>query len=159
MRQRTGFGVAVALAMAALATAARADEEKVPLDKLPAAILKAVKDKFPMAELKEASKETEDGKTLYEVSLRHDGHNYDVTLRADATFAEIEKELAAADLPRPVAVAVKAKYPKATLGKAEEVTKGETKTYEVHLKDGDKMREVVLDADGKILKEEDGDEG
>jgi len=159
MRKRIGFGMTAAITTAALVVAARADEEKVPLDKVPAAILKAVKDKFPKADLKEAAKETEDGTTLYEVSLRHDGHNYDVTLREDATFAEIEKEIVAGDLPRPVAEAVKAKYPKAEVGKAEEVSKGETRTFEVHLKDGDKAREMVLDAAGKILEEEEGDEG
>ena len=159
MRRRIGFGMTAAFTMAALAMAARADEEEVPLDKVPAAILKAVRDKFPKAELKEASRETEAGKTLFEVSLRHDGHNYDVTLREDATFAEIEKEIAAGDLPRPVSDAVRVKYPRAEVGKAEEVTKGETKTFEIHLKDGDKTRELVLDAAGKILEEEEGDEG
>jgi hypothetical protein len=83
-----------------------------------------------------------------EVSLRHDGHNYDVTLREDTTFAEIEREIAAGDLPRPVSDAVRAKYPRAEVGKAEEVTKGDTKRLEVHLKEGVEVREPVLDAAG-----------
>ncbi len=138
---------------------ARADEELIQLDKVPAAVMKAVKAKFPGAELKKAARETEDGKTLYEVTLTHDGSNYDVALQENGTFAEIEKEIKAADLPKPVTDAVKAKYPRATMGKVEEITKGETKNFEVHLKDGDTSRELVLSAAGKILEQEDGEEG
>lgn len=159
MRKRITTGTIAAFGLSALAFAAAADEEKVPLDKVPAAVMKAVKDKFPKADLKEASKETEDGKTLYEVSFKHDGHNYDVTLKEDGAIQEVEKEIAAADLPKPVADAVKAKYAKATIDKAEEVLKGDKKNFEVHLKDGDKSRELVLDPSGKILEEEEGDEG
>lgn len=156
MRKRITMGTLVAFGLSALAFAATADEEKVPLDKVPAAVMKTVKDRFPKAEIKEASKETEDGKTLYEVSLRHEGHNYDVTLGEDGVIREVEKEIAAADLPKTVADAVKAKYPKATIEKAEEITKGDAKRFEVLLKDGDKSRELVLDPAGKILEDEDG---
>ena len=48
---------------------ARADEEKIAVDKLPAAVKKAIKNKFPKAEIEKASKEVEDGKTTYEVEL------------------------------------------------------------------------------------------
>jgi len=156
MRKRIMMGTLAAFGLSALAFGASADEEKVPLDKVPAAVMKAVNDKFPKAELKEAAKETEDGKTLYEVSLKHDGHNYDVTLKEDGTFQEVEKEIKEADLPKPVAAAVKAKYAKASIEKAEEITKGDTKNFEVLLKDGDKSRELVLDPDGKILEDEEG---
>ena len=47
-----------------------ADEEKVPLDKLPKAVVEAVKEKFPKAELVSASKEDENGKTVFEVSIK-----------------------------------------------------------------------------------------
>ena len=46
----------------ALAMVRAADEEKVPLDKLPKAVLDAVKAKFPKAQLLGAEKETVDGK-------------------------------------------------------------------------------------------------
>ncbi len=154
MRRSIGFRVMAALGLSALAVAARAGEEKIPLDRVPASVIKAVMDKFHHAGLKGASKEVEDGVTLYEVRLRHDGHNFDVTLEEAGSFAEIEKEIAAADLPKPVTDTVTAKYPGAKVGKAEEVTKGGRKNFEVHLKDGDTSRELVLDPTGKILEED-----
>ncbi len=136
----------------------RADEEKVPLEKVPAAVIKAVKDKFPGARIREAEKEVEDGQTLYELELIYEGHKYDVTAKADGTITEIEKQINPADLPKAVSRALRAKYPKAKIVKAEAVTKGAKKTYEVIVETAAKMTiEVVLDHSGKILKEEENE--
>ena len=62
MRQMVCVMVAVA-ANVAMLSGVWADEEKIPLDKLPKAVVEAVKKRFPKAEMKEASKEIEDGKT------------------------------------------------------------------------------------------------
>src|SRR5262249_10950711 len=48
---------------------ARADEEKVPLDKVPKPVLEAAKKRFPDAKFTEASKEDENGKTTYELTF------------------------------------------------------------------------------------------
>jgi hypothetical protein len=50
---------------AGLCAGVHADEEKVPLDKLPKAVVEAMKKRFPKAEIIEAAKEMEDGKTEY----------------------------------------------------------------------------------------------
>lgn len=139
--------------------AAGADEEKVPLDKVPAAVTKAVKDKFPKAEIKEASKEVEDGVTKFEVALMDAGRNVDMTMKEDGTVLEVEKEIAEADLPKAVADAFKTKYPKAKINMAEEVSKEGKSLYELHFKDGEKTKEAVYDPAGKLVEEEDGDEG
>src|SRR5207248_1247229 len=47
------------VAVLVLAAAARTDEEKVPLDKVPKAVLDSAKKRFPKAEVKGASKEGE----------------------------------------------------------------------------------------------------
>lgn len=154
---RTAVGL---LVLAVAWVGARADEEKVPLDKVPAAVTKAVTAKFPGAKLKQAEKEVEEGTTLYEIGLEYEGHNYDVTAKEDGTIVETEKEIAAADLPKPVADALKAKYPGAKYKKVEEVTKGgETKYEALLVPEGKKAREVVLDRQGKILEDEESDEG
>jgi hypothetical protein len=138
----------------------RADEEKVPLDRLPRAVAAAVKKRFAGAEMVAASKEVEDGKTLYEVGLKDKGRKTDVTVSADGQIQEIEAEMAAKDLPKEVADALDSKYPKATLKKAESITKvkdGREKleSYEVVLVTAaGKTFEVVLSPDGKITKEE-----
>jgi uncharacterized membrane protein YkoI len=135
--------------------AVRAEEEKVPLDKVPKAVLDTVKAKFEGAELVGASKETEDGKTTYEVTIKHRGTKIDVELSPDGKILVIEKTIAFKDLPRPVAEAVNAKYPRATIKKTEELTKDATVSYEVLLVTADKKKvEVVLDGTGKIIQEE-----
>jgi hypothetical protein len=149
-----------ATVLAVVAVVARADEEKISLDKLPKEVLSAVKAKFPKGELKSASKEVEDGKTLYEVALEDKGHKIDATFTADGKIVGIEKQIEAKDLPKAVSEALEAKYPKATHKKVEEVIEfkdGEEKSavYEVLLVTTDeKTIEVVLTADGKIKKEE-----
>ena len=65
------------LELLALATVSLADEEKIPVKELPKAVLKAVKEKFPKAEIKGAAKEEEDGKTTYEVMLKVKGRSVD----------------------------------------------------------------------------------
>jgi uncharacterized membrane protein YkoI len=147
--------VIVALAVVVLALPAMwAEDEKIALDKLPKAIKEAVKAKFPGATLVKASKENEDGKTIYEVNLKYKGHTLDVSLSPDGKILEIEKTIAAKDLPKAVTAALEAKYPKATIKKAEEISKGEkVSAYEVLLVTaGKKTMEVVIDPSGKITK-------
>jgi uncharacterized membrane protein YkoI len=150
---RTVLTVAVTLA---IGSTARAQEEKVPLDKVPAKVMAAVKDKFKDAEVLSASKEVEEGKTLFEVQLKLNGQAHDVTLTEDGTIIEVEKEIAAKDLPRAVAEALQAKYPKATYKKVEEIAKEGKTLYEVLLDTADKKSwEVVLDPTGKLVETED----
>jgi len=152
--------VVVAAGLLGLAGVVQADEEKVPLDKVPKAVLDAVKAKFPGAEMKGASKETEGGKTIYELAIKNKGQNIDVELTEDGKIVAIEKEIAVKDLPKKVVEALEAKYPKATHKKAEEVIKVENgvekpAVFEVVLVTTDKKSfEVVVSADGKIEKEE-----
>src|SRR5262249_9602788 len=154
------LSVAMAAVVLALAGSARADEEKVPLDKVPKAVLDAVKARFPGAEMKGASKETEGGKTMYEVSIKNKGQNIDVELAEDGKILAIEKETTTKALPKKVVDALEAKYPKATHKKTEEIIKVENgveqpAVFEVVLETADKKTfEVVLSADGKIQKEE-----
>lgn len=155
-------GACLFLGLTTFPDGARADE-KIPLKDVPKAVLDAVKAKFPKGEIKTAEKEDEDGETTYEVALKSDGHSLDVALKADGTILEIEKEVAHKDVPKAVAAAVEAKYPKGTIKKAEEIItfKGgkEEKSYEVVVTEtGKKPVEVKLSADGKIVKHEEDDD-
>jgi len=141
--------------------AVRADEEeKVPLDNLPRAVLAAVKAKFPDAELIGAEKEKEDGKVMYEVQFKLKGSKYEVMVTPEGKITVVEKEIAAKDLPRAIADAIESRYPKATVQKAEEISKEDKVTvYEVLLVTTDKKKvEAVFEPAGKFLKEEKKDE-
>jgi biopolymer transport protein ExbD len=134
---------------------ASADETKIPLDQVPTAVKDAVKKKFPDAKMEEAEKEVKEGKTTFELLIKKDGKKITVSLKEDGTILEIEKEIAAKDLPEAVASAVKSKYPSGTVKKAEEVTVDEKVTYEVIVaQEGKKNREIALDKTGKITEDE-----
>jgi uncharacterized membrane protein YkoI len=151
-----GWFFAALVGVAVLATGAWADEEKIPLDKVPKAVLDAVKAKFPDVKLSEASKEKEGGKTIYELAFTYKDYKYEVELEEDGTFVAIDKKIEAKELPKEVLKALEEKYPKATYKIIEEVTKNDKIAYyEVELVTADKKGiEVEIDASGKILKEE-----
>jgi len=136
------------------------DEEKVPLDKLPKAIVEAVKKKFPKAELVGASKEKEDGKTVYEVAIKEDGKKIDISLTDEGTILGLEKEIGAKELPKAVTETLESKYPKATYKTIEALIKikdgqENLEEYEVLLVTAEKKTiEIVLSPDGKIKKTE-----
>src|SRR5262245_14200581 len=149
---------AVVMGLFLCAGAAPADEEKVPLDKLPQAVVDAVKAKFPKAKLVSAEKETDDGKTVYEVAIKNDKQSIEVTLTPEGKIVEIEKRIAAKDLPKAVAKALEEKYPKATYKRIEEIIKvkddkEKLEYYEVLLVTAEnKKLEVAVAPDGKITK-------
>jgi uncharacterized membrane protein YkoI len=150
-------GLAAVAALGWLAVAVtRADEEKIDLDKVPKPVLDAVKAKFPDAKLTGASKETEDGKVIYEVAFTYKDHKYEVECLADGTFVAIDRQIDEKELPKEVAKALEEKYPKAKYDLIEEVTKKDKiEYYEVELTTADKKKvEVLVDPSGKILKEE-----
>ena len=153
-------GLAVLLIVCAFA---RADKVKVPLKDVPKAVLDSIKEKFPRAELTEATKETEDGKTTYEIALKDGGRTVDVAATAAGKITEIETALDAKALPAKVRATLTDKYPKAIIKKAEEIIEikdgTETKSFEVVvMTTAEKSVEVKMSPDGRILKEEEGED-
>jgi uncharacterized membrane protein YkoI len=159
-----GLGLSVVLGLVVLATVAEADDKdkakKVPLDKVPKAVMDAIKGRFPGADITSVEKETEDGKFVYDIELKHQGRKYEMDIQEDGTIIEIEKEVAAKDVPEAVTKAIKAKYPNATIKEVMEVNKVKDKKetpdhYEVTIETADKKTmEVTVSLDGKTVKGE-----
>jgi hypothetical protein len=166
MRQRCAGWAATAgfLAAIGLGSSARAQETEIAIKDVPRAVMDSAKAKFPGATMREAAKETEEGKTLFEVSLTHDGHKMDVTFQEDGTLVLVETEVSEREVPAVVAKAVKGKYPGAKCNLVESVKKGpkvkkEVDYYEFHLTTADKKSvEVEVDAKGKIMNTEENKE-
>jgi uncharacterized membrane protein YkoI len=131
-------------------------EEKIPLDKVPKAVLDAFKAKFPEGKLTGASIETEDGKKIYELTFTNKDHKYEMELEPNGTIIAIDKIIDAKELPAAVLRTLEEKYPKAKYNMIEEVTKKDKiEYYEVDLTTADKTHiEVLVDPSGKITKEE-----
>jgi len=156
-------GIVVVAGFVALPAVAGTDDkkaEKLALDKIPKKIMHAIKNRFPNAEIKSAEKETEDGKVVYDIELKHEGRKYEMDIQEDGTIVEIEKEIKLKDLPEAVSKAIKAKYPDAKIEEIMEVNKVKGKEekpvhYEVVLEMKDKKKmEVIVSLDGKTIKPE-----
>jgi hypothetical protein len=138
-------------------------DKKISLDKTPKAVQEAIKKRFPGAEVTGIEKDTDDGKDLYTVELKHNGRKYEMDIQEDGTIDEIEKAIALKDLPEAVTRALEARYPRATLKDAMEVYdvvgKDETLSeYTVSLETaGKKDVDVRVSLDGKTIKEEEDD--
>jgi hypothetical protein len=73
----------------------------------------------------------------------------DLVYLADGTLVNYEELIPASAVPAAVMTAVKAKYPKATVTRAEKLFQGGKMNYELALKGG--PGEVVLTPDGKFV--------
>ena len=153
------FAIAVLTLTVAIGTA-RSDESKVPLGDVPKAGLEAVKAMFPKADITGAAKETDNDKTVYEVTLKQMGRTIDVTIGIDGKIQVVEKEIAEKDLPVEVRRALDAKYPKAIYKIVEQVEavkdgKPTLDFFETLLvtAQGESL-EVQIAPDGKIKAEE-----
>jgi Putative beta-lactamase-inhibitor-like, PepSY-like len=159
MRKFMGRLATVAAMVVVTGVMVRADEEKIPLDKLPAAVVKAIKAKYPKAEMVSAEAGDENGKKQFEVELKNEGHNLEVTISPDGEILVVEKIIPVKDLPKIVSEAVEAKYPKAVIKKVEEISKQDSVSgYEVQIVTADKKKlEAEFDVKGKFIEEEKAD--
>jgi hypothetical protein len=120
---------------------------------LPAAVTAAFKKTYPNATIRGTAKETEGGKTVYEVESVENGKARDLMYNPDGTVIDIEDELNPADLPAPVGAALKKLYPSATIEVAEKLTRGTTIEYELQIT-GAKAKSVTFRPDGTLVPPE-----
>lgn len=167
-----GLVVLVGVVVCAVTYAGKCEKKKVCL---PDAVKAAISALYPEAVIEEAKVEKE-GLKVYEIELKLNGQEFEVTVAPDGTIIEIESEVTIDGLPD----AVKAAIIKAAEGAEIEEVKEEVTywvvtlrkleipetTYEAELiKDGKEI-EIELAADGTILElevkddddEEDDDE-
>jgi len=155
--ERTVIGTAWVVVVGLAAWAGQPEgERKVPLDKVPKAVMDTVKARFPNAKLIGASTEKEGDKVLYEVELKFKGLHHDVTLETNGTMILIEREIAFKDLPKKAQKTLDKEHPKANYKLIEEVIKvkkgKETLEYfEAHIVTADKnVIEVSVFPSGKL---------
>lgn len=150
----------VAAALAVLSLSACSGEKPVSPDALPAAVAKAVAERFPGAKVGRASRETEKGRVLYDVELAQNGRHFEVELDASGGIVQIEAPIAPHELPDAAARAIEQRYPNEQLREIErktEVVGGQEKvaSYEIRLVTAEKKAvEVEVTPDGRILGEE-----
>jgi uncharacterized membrane protein YkoI len=141
--------IALTVVFAAGMAAVLGADQKLQLKDAPVAVQKGVADNLKGGTVKGLSKETEGGKTTYEVESTLDGKSRDFVLDTSGRLIEVEDEMAMDAVPPAVKAALETH---GTILKVESVTRGKTVTYEGTVEKGGKKSEVAVDANGKRLK-------
>jgi hypothetical protein len=137
-------------------------EDKLDLDKIPKAVMDALKAKFPKAEIHKWTKAKEGDDIIYDIEFKQEGRKCEADIKENGTYINYEKEIAAKDLPKAVSDAIRKRYPRATLKEVMEETEVKGKdeklsAYEVVLVTADKKDvELRLSPEGKFLEDSGG---
>ena len=124
--------------------------QKLDASKVPAAVKTAFAQKFAGATAvgwgKENAKE-------YEAGFTFNGKSASANFLTDGSWVETEMEISVSEAPAPVTAAIQKKHLGTTIVKLYKIdnNKGEL-TYEAEIKTGNKKQEMVLKADGTIIK-------
>src|SRR6476660_3297428 len=109
--RRAFLSVALVAVFVLPALAVRGDEPK-DLDKIPKAVMDALKAKFPGAKIRKWTKETENNKVVYDIEFtQKNGKKAEADIFENGTIENYEIEFDAKDLPKAVTEAVEKKYP------------------------------------------------
>jgi hypothetical protein len=131
-----------------------AQEKAIDKSKVPAPVLKAFQGSYPHATVKAYKKETEKGKTYFEIESVDGKTNRDLLYASDGTVVEIEEAVEMNQLPEAVAKALKKDFPSGKITKSEKTTHGANISYEFVVTSGKNKYEVAYSTDGKQLSKE-----
>lgn len=145
----------VCIASFAWFSSASAAEKTIQMKDLPPALQKAVQDQANGATIKGISKETEKGKTTYEVETMVGARHRDFTVDTKGALVEVEDETTLDAIPAAAKAGIEKKVGAGTLTMVEKITKGSDTLYEAAYttKAGKKM-EAVFKPDGTETKED-----
>ncbi len=155
---KTWFTRTAVAIVAVSSTGASAQEGSSKLQVLPAAIRQAVEKETrgdgvkPSAVIKNVSKETENGKTVYEVETIVNGRTRDMVFAADGAVLVVEEQASLDSIPEAARRAIEKRAVGGRITTVELVKTGSTVTYEAIVVAGGKKTEVVVNADGTAAK-------
>jgi Putative beta-lactamase-inhibitor-like, PepSY-like len=129
-------------------------EQEVTVNEVPLSVKQAFDNAYPGAEIKEYSKELEDGKTYYEVACVFEGRRIDVLYHPDGSIAAIEEVVATDMLPEAVKTSMTNEFKGYSINLAEKVQKEGKVFYELKIKDseGENRQEVLFSESGQIVE-------
>ena len=148
------FPVSVAFTVISMAAAKPLD-----LKSLPQAVQTTVQSQLQGAEIKNISKETENGVTQYEIETMLNGKHRDFNVDTKGALVVVEEEVPLDSLPAAAIAAIRKKVGAGKPGMVEAVKKGDMKSgsetvYEAaYTTVGGKKQVVYVKADGTATKE------
>src|SRR5260221_7165512 len=105
-------------------TVSLAAEKSIKMKDLPAAVQKTIQEQTKGAEVKGISKETEKGKTLYEVETVVNGKTRDMMVDASGKVTVIEQEVTLDSIPAAAKAAIEKQAAGGKITKVETLTQG-----------------------------------
>jgi len=127
-------------------------ETKLAFNQLPPAVQQTAKTQSEGYKVRGYSKETENGRTYYEIEMLQNGKTKDLLADQDGKIVETEEQVEIPALPQEVKNGLKQQAPQGKIMKVEKVTKGETISYEAVISNGGKKREIAIATDGSKIK-------
>ena len=133
-------------------------QEKVSPDKLPEKVSQALKRRFPSAQVQQITRETEDGKVVYDIEMVQGGTKHEMDCQEDGTIVDIQNEIPVKDLPAAAVTAIAAKHPGSKIKEVGEIlivqgTAEKRDHFEVLIEDSNKKEvELTISLDGKIVE-------
>lgn len=144
---------------------AACEDENEPMVDLPAAIRDYLAQNYGDYKIEESELDTLcTGVAVYEVELERKGlrlreDEVELTFAAEGGLLFTEKEIKTSDLPSEVRSAISTRFAGFSIEEAERLDLANgTKQYEVEIKNGNTVREVLLAANGTVICEQAGDD-
>ena len=138
--------------LACAGVTAMAQERAVRMKDLPPAVRATVQEQSKGARVRGLSRETQNGKTIYEAELFVSGHNKDLLIDAGGKVFEVEEQIALSALPPVVKAELLKQAGKGRILIVEAVSKGDAlEFYEARVRSGLKLREVKISPAGQLL--------
>lgn len=122
---------------------------------IPTPLSAAVETLFPGASWERGETEYESGQLVHEVTVRHRGQTFEVSVTPAGEVVEVERLISRTELPPAVAQAVASDHRKARVCRVEEVVRGgRVVGYEVAFAGGSRRAaKVTFDPTGRVASE------
>jgi hypothetical protein len=141
------------LTLLANSAVGHAAEVATPLEKLPPAVQKTIRQTAAKGTITKTVKETEkDGTVLYEVAYTVGSKKFEAEVSPAGKLLVVDEQIALSAAPAAVQKVIKEKTAGGKIIKIEKATEGKTVFYEAEYTKGGKKHEVQVDPGGKILK-------
>ena len=128
-------------------------EKKLTFDQLPLPVKATVQKVLGQSKILSVEEERDEGKIVYEVKAKHEGHVIELALTADGVVVAEEREIKLEEAPAAIRRAVTTSLP--TGGKiegVEQVTEAGVTSFEVAVRKTDGARvELIVQADGGVV--------
>jgi hypothetical protein len=162
---RSSFWCVGALGLLMAIGAVRAEEEPVPQEKIPKAVMASLLAKFPQAKIDKCTKAKEGDDTVYDIEFKQAGRKCEADITEQGAYINYEKAIEANKLPKLVRDAIEKRYPQSTMKEIMEETEVKGKdeqlsAYEVVLETANKKEvEVRVSPAGEILEDTGAEKG